>query len=61
MEIKIPSKVRLAIYLIVLFGTAVVVPLQTYGRISDLAVAMWTSIAGAASGLAALNVSSNKK
>lgn len=51
MEIKLPAKVRLTIYLIVLFGTALIVPLQAYGRITDLVVAIWTSVAGAASGL----------
>lgn len=61
MEIKLPAKIRLTIYLIVLFGTALIVPLQAYGRITDLVVAIWTSVAGAASGLAALNVNTNTK
>lgn len=52
----LPDKVRKAIYVIVVLGTAVIVPLHAAGVVSALILALWTSISGAASGLAALNV-----
>lgn len=57
MDIIFPAKVRAAIYIIVVMGTAVLVPLNIAHVVSDLVLAVWTSVAGAASGLAALNVS----
>lgn len=55
MDVGFPSGVRKAIYVTVVLGTAVLVPLQLGGVVTDLALAVWTSVAGAASGLAALN------
>ncbi len=60
MDIIFPAKVRAAIYIIVVIGTAVLVPLNVGGVVSDLILAVWTSVAGAASGLAALNVNTGK-
>lgn len=57
MEIIFPPKVRAAIYIVVVMGTAVLVPLNLADIVSDLIMAVWTSVAGAASALAALNVS----
>ena len=57
MNVIFPPQVRVAIYIIVVLGTAVLVPLQAAHIVSDLVMAVWTSVAGAASGLAALNVS----
>lgn len=60
MEIIFPPKVRAAIYIIVVLGTAVLVPLNVASIVNDVVLAVWTSVAGAASGLAALNVNSGK-
>lgn len=57
MEIIFPPKVRASIYLLVVLGTAVIVPLNVAGTVSDLVFQVWTSVCGAASALAALNVS----
>lgn len=57
MEIVFPPKVRVVIYIVVVLGTAVLVPLNASGVVSDLVMSVWTSVAGAASALAALNVS----
>ena len=57
MEITFPPKVRAAIYVIVVMGTAVIVPLNVADIISDVVFQVWTSVSGAASLLAALNVS----
>lgn len=57
MEIIFPPKVRATIYVLVVIGTAVLVPLNVAGVVNDLVMSVWTSVAGAASALAALNVS----
>lgn len=57
MDILFPPKVRAAIYVIVVMGTAVLVPLNAGDVVSDLVLQVFTSVAGAASALAALNVS----
>lgn len=57
MEFNLPSNVRAAIYVGVLLGTAILVPLHASHAVSDLVMAVWTSLSGAASGLAYLNVS----
>lgn len=57
MDIIFPPKVRATIYVIVVLGTAVLVPLNVAGTVNDLVMSVWTSVAGAASALAALNVS----
>ena len=56
MQLSVPSKIRVAIYVFVVLGTAIIVPLYAGHVISDLFFAVWTSVTGAASGLAALNV-----
>lgn len=56
MEIIFPPKVRAAIYILVVLGTAVMVPLHAGAVVSDLIFNVWSSVAGAASLLAALNV-----
>lgn len=60
MQLNPPAKVRIAIYVTVVMGTAVLVPLHTAGVVSDLVFNVWTSVAGAASALAALNVNTPK-
>lgn len=55
MDVGFPASVRKAIYIIVVLGTAVAVPLNVAGIMPDVWFAVWTSVAGAASGLAALN------
>lgn len=59
MTLNLPYQVRAVIYALVVLGTAVLVPLHAAGVVSDVVLAVWTSLAGAASGLAALNVSSD--
>lgn len=56
MDIIFPPKVRATIYVFVVLGTAVLVPLNVAQVVSDLVMSVWTSVAGAASALAALNV-----
>lgn len=55
--ITLPPKARLVFYLVVVFGSAVLVPLHVGNVVSDLVMNVWTSVAGAASALAAFNVS----
>lgn len=61
MEINLPSRIRAVIYICVVLGTAIVVPLHAAKEISDLFLNVWTSVAGAASGLALLNVTPDPK
>lgn len=56
MSINLPHNVRVAIYIIVVLGTAVLVPLNLYGVVNEVIMAVWTSVSGAASLLAAFNV-----
>lgn len=57
MQLTFPPKVRAAIYVIVVMGTAVLVPLNVANIVNDVVMSVWTSVSGAASLLAALNVS----
>ena len=57
MRLTPPKKVRTAIYVAVVMGTAVLVPLDQAEVLPHVVLAVWTSVAGAASMLAALNVS----
>lgn len=57
MQLNPPPKVRAAIYIVVVLGTAALVPLHAAGVVSDTVLAVWTSVSAAASGLAAINVS----
>lgn len=56
MEIIFPPKVRATIYVLVVLGTAVLVPLNAGDIVNDLVMSVWTSLCGAASALAAFNV-----
>lgn len=56
MDIIFPPKVRATIYVLVVMGTALLVPLHAGDVVSDLVFNVWTSVCGAASALAALNV-----
>lgn len=60
-EFNLPPKVRFAVYVSVVLGTSVVVPLHAFAVIGDLWLALWTSVSGAASLLASLNVNVSKK
>lgn len=60
MKVNLPSNVRATIYVLVVLGTAVLVPLNVANIVSDTVLAVWTSVAGAASGLAAFNVAPDK-
>lgn len=57
MDLMFPPKVRATIYIIIALGTAILVPLNNAEVVSDLVMSVWTSLAGAASVLAVLNVS----
>ena len=59
MDINFPPVVRKTIYITVVIGTAVLVPLNVANVVPDVAMNVWNSVAGAASLLAAFNV--NKK
>jgi hypothetical protein len=59
MDVLLPAKVRAAIYVIVVIGTAILVPLNVANIVSDVLISVWMSVSAAASGLAAFNV--NKK
>jgi len=56
MELIFPPKIRATIYILVVMGTAVLVPLDAANVVNHLVMQVWTSVAGAASALAALNV-----
>lgn len=56
MSINLPYQARATIYVVVVLGTAVLVPLHAAQVVNDVVLAVWTSVAAAASGLAALNV-----
>ena len=56
MELNFPPKVRAAIYILVVLGTSVLVPLNVAHVVNDVVLSVWTSVSGAASLLAALNV-----
>lgn len=56
MQLNPPDKVRKAIYVAVVMGTAVLVPLHQAGVVPDVLMAVWSSVSGAASLLAAFNV-----
>lgn len=60
MELNFPSQVRQGIYITVVLGTAIVVPLHAGGVVSDLVLNVWASLSGAASLLASLNVNHKK-
>lgn len=61
MQLNPPPKVRATIYVLVVIGTAVLVPLHAGQVVSDLLFNVWTSVSAAASLLAALNVSGTAK
>jgi hypothetical protein len=61
MEILFPPKVRATIYVLAVVGTAVLVPLHAGNVVNDLVLNVWTSVTGAVSALAALNVSRSSK
>lgn len=56
MDIIFPPKVRATIYVLVTLGTAILVPLNVANIVSDVIMSVWTSVAGAASALAAFNI-----
>lgn len=61
MQLNPSPKVRTLIYVAVVMGTALMVPLHVGEVVSDLVFNVWTSVSGAASLLAALNVSGTVK
>ena len=56
MDLSLPPNVRTAIYIFVVLGTSIVVPLHVAHVVSDLVFNVWTSFSGAASLLAAFKV-----
>lgn len=61
MPLNLPPKVRAAIYILVVIGTSVVLPLNAAHVVNDIVLSVWTSVSAAASLLAALNVSAVDK
>jgi len=61
MDIVFPPKVRATIYVLVVLATAVLVPLNIAGVINDVVFAVFTSVSGAASLLASLNINRSTK
>lgn len=61
MDVVFPPKVRATIYVLTVIGTAVLVPLHAGNVVNDLVLNVWTSVAGAVSALAALNVNRSSK
>lgn len=61
MQLNPSPKVRAMIYVLVVLGTAVFVPLHAAHAISDLVFNIWSSVSGAASLLAAVNVTGVSK
>lgn len=57
MDLNPSPNVRAVLYVVVVFGTALLVPLNAAHVVSDVVMSVWTSVAGAASALAAFNVS----
>lgn len=58
-DFTVPRRVRAAVYVIVVMGTAVIVPLNLADVwVTDVMLAVWTSVSAAASLLARLNMSS---
>lgn len=55
-QLNLPAQVRKAIYIAVVMGTAVLVPLHQFDVVPDVVMAVWASVSGAASLLAAVNV-----
>lgn len=56
MQINLPTKIRATIYVLVVIGTAIFVPLNSASVINDVFMSVWTSVSAAASALALLNV-----
>lgn len=61
MKITLPYKVRACIYIAVVLGTAVLVPLHSANVVTDVVMNVWMSVSGAASALAFLNVTPDKE
>lgn len=57
MQLNPSPQVRTLIYIIIVLGSAILAPLNVSGIISDTAMSVWVSVSGAASLLAAINVS----
>lgn len=59
MQLNIPSQIRQIIYVLVVIGTSIIVPLNATGVLNDVILLVWSSVSGAASLLAGFNVSHN--
>lgn len=55
-DFNLPPKVRKIVYIAVVMISAVLVPLNVAGVVNDVIMSIWTSVSGAASLLAVLNV-----
>lgn len=56
MKLNLPPKLRLFLYIFVVIGTSIIVPLGANQVISDVIVSVWASFSAAVSALAAFNV-----
>ncbi len=59
-SITLPPRLRIAIYLVTLFGTPVVAYLKARGFIGDLEVILWSAEVTAAGTIAVLNVNTKQ-
>ena len=61
MQVNLPTKVRATIYVLIVIGTALFVPLNNANVINDVFMSVWTSVSAAASALALFNVKDTNK
>lgn len=59
-DLALSPNIRKAIYIVVVMGTAIIVPLDQLAMIPTYVSTIWSSVAGAASLLAAFNVTYRK-
>ena len=57
MQLNPSPQVRTLVYIVIVLGSAVLAPLNIAGIINDIVMSVWVSVSGAASLLAAINVS----
>lgn len=61
MNLNPSPQVRAIIYIIVVIGTAIIVPLHEAKIFPDVVLSVWASVSGAASALAGFNVTLKDK
>ena len=59
MQLNPSPKVRAAIYISIVIGTAILVPLNIAEIVNNVVMSVWTSVSGAAALLARINIDQN--